>query len=72
MALKLPCFHDVNTYEYRRQRLFSTIGNLYIKNLHYIVLVIALERFHIATQLRSPFSTETGFYKIFNIFYIKN
>ena len=48
------------------------MGNLYINNLHYIILVIALELFHIATQLRSPFSMETGFFLIFNIFYFKN
>ena len=43
-----------------------------MNNLHYFILAIAIERFHIAAQLRSPFSTEMGFYKIFNIFYFKN
>ena len=70
MALGLCRFGAVNTAKDHRQSLFSTILNLNKNVMHYVILVIVLERFRSYAHLRRLFSIETNFFMKFKTFSI--
>lgn len=70
MALGLRRFGAVNTAKDHRQSFLSTIRHLNKDVMHYVILVIALERFRSYAHLRRPFSIETHFFMKFKTFSI--